>query len=750
MSICLSRSLSASLPPLFCSLPSAVSFWSLTAKKTKMKRQAARVALVAAVGVAPMSAFLAHIAYNASRLDARLTCVAAILMWTLYVSRYSYWYVRGIRGPIPLPVFGTHLAEFFVPLQELEEQRYKKFGRVYGVFDGSKPALVVAHPEAVTAIMRKEDRTTFVDRRAVTTIHPVMSLFLSSLEGDHWRRVRRLVMHAFSDRNLRAIVPHMTAAAESVLLRLEQEEAEKKTKGKKNMNQTHLPASANASACDAHPEADFGGDPTKTKTPTAANPHTPTPAATLIPDTIEVDIKELTGEYTMRVIATAAFDAEPTPEFVRHASTLFTFSYWRKFVGDYTFPRWMLDLMGFTVLPKPAMDFFRSITERLIAERRAAGHRRDDCLQLLMDAEIDADLGSDAGSDSDDDCDGDNHGRHQPRQHRQHRRPRRLRNQRQRLTKDEILSQCVLFFSVGYETSSQLLLYALYLLTAHQNIQQRLYEEVLSTTLEANADGGSGCCGDDTDSEHVEVDHDRIRKLPYLAAVVNETLRLYNPVLRMERRASADFNLQLPTDQPQHHLSGTNGTDIADHTDNDSGSSSTSHSRSRARTSDIAKPPTSSPSTSASALASSSNPTAGSSVLVPEGMIVAIPVWALHHDPELYPDPSVFDPDRFLTGRKPQPSTYLPFGQGARNCIGERFALRESKQLLAELILKYRFVPSPRTAPPTFFTTGRPLLGPKSIYVGMQRRPIQVRVPTTPNPASPQPTAAASSNGKLL
>lgn len=50
-----------------------------------------------------------------------------------------------------------------------------------------------------------------------------------------------------------------------------------------------------------------------------------------------------------------------------------------------------------------------------------------------------------------------------------------------------------------------------------------------------------------------------------------------------------------------------------------------------------------------------------------------IPIYALHHDPKYFPNPKVFDPERFSDERKGEivPGTYLPFGIGPRNCIGK-------------------------------------------------------------------------------
>ena len=56
-----------------------------------------------------------------------------------------------------------------------------------------------------------------------------------------------------------------------------------------------------------------------------------------------------------------------------------------------------------------------------------------------------------------------------------------------------------------------------------------------------------------------------------------------------------------------------------------------------------------------------------------KGEFVWIPIYALHHDPKYYPDPSRFDPERFSDDNKASidPVTYLPFGIGPRNCIGK-------------------------------------------------------------------------------
>jgi cytochrome P450 len=80
-------------------------------------------------------------------------------------------------------------------------------------------------------------------------------------------------------------------------------------------------------------------------------------------------------------------------------------------------------------------------------------------------------------------------------------------------------------------------------------------------------------------------------------------------------------------------------------------------------------------------------------IRIKRGDIIAVAIYALHHDPNIYPQPEQFRPERFSEDNKRTRTneTYMPFGAGPRNCLGMRFALLEMKILLASLLVKYRF-----------------------------------------------------------
>lgn len=80
-------------------------------------------------------------------------------------------------------------------------------------------------------------------------------------------------------------------------------------------------------------------------------------------------------------------------------------------------------------------------------------------------------------------------------------------------------------------------------------------------------------------------------------------------------------------------------------------------------------------------------------IKISKGQVIAVPIYALHHDPEIYPDPEKFLPERFgeIEKKKREAVSFLPFGAGPRGCIGIRFAFLEMKLLLTTILSKYRF-----------------------------------------------------------
>ncbi|XP_011496933.1 PREDICTED: cytochrome P450 9e2-like, partial [Ceratosolen solmsi marchali] len=73
------------------------------------------------------------------------------------------------------------------------------------------------------------------------------------------------------------------------------------------------------------------------------------------------------------------------------------------------------------------------------------------------------------------------------------------------------------------------------------------------------------------------------------------------------------------------------------------------------------------------------------------GTNIVMPVFGLHHDPKYFPEPDRFIPERFSEENKNKinPHVYMPFGLGPRKCIGNRFALMETKILFVYILRKF-------------------------------------------------------------
>lgn len=234
------------------------------------------------------------------------------------------------------------------------------------------------------------------------------------------------------------------------------------------------------------------------------------------------------------------------------------------------------------------------------------------------------------------------------------------------LDEEELVAQCVIFFLAGYETTASLLTFTCLCLAHQQDCQEKLYAELSSKFKDKSS-----------------IDYDTLVSLPYLDAVISESLRLFGPAPRIHREAAADYRLL--------------GTDV----------------------------------------------------LVRKGDIINIPVYAIHHCEEFYPQANRYNPDRWLAENREQinPICFLPFGQGPRICksfhfycnhwmtifslliaimrsgVGMRFAIVEAKLALARVLLKYKFVPSPKSQYPIVWqTTASPLLQAQSTMVGVERR----------------------------
>lgn len=181
------------------------------------------------------------------------------------------------------------------------------------------------------------------------------------------------------------------------------------------------------------------------------------------------------------------------------------------------------------------------------------------------------------------------------------------------LSRKEVYGSITELLLAGVDTTANTLMWALHLLSKYPDVQETLYKEV------------SGC----TAADHILSAED-VNSMPYLKAVVKETLRIY-PVVVFNGRRNVEKDVVIGG----YHF--------------------------------------------------------------PKNTIFGFSHYAISHDEETFPEPWRFEPARWLRDGRERPSPFasIPFGFGARGCVGRRIAELEMYLALARMIRQFKVEPDP-------------------------------------------------------
>nr|XP_010963624.1 cytochrome P450 3A24-like [Camelus bactrianus] len=130
----------------------------------------------------------------------------------------------GIPGPKPLPVFGNVLA-YKKGIWDFDEECFKKYGKVWGFYDGGQPVLAILDPDMIKTVLVKECYSTFTNRRIFGPVG-VMKNAITLAEDEQWKRTRILLSPSFTSGKLKEMFPIIGQYGD-VLLRNLRREAEK-------------------------------------------------------------------------------------------------------------------------------------------------------------------------------------------------------------------------------------------------------------------------------------------------------------------------------------------------------------------------------------------------------------------------------------------------------------------------------------------------------------------------------------------
>lgn len=92
-----------------------------------------------------------------------------------------------------------------------------------------------------------------------------------------------------------------------------------------------------------------------------------------------------------------------------------------------------------------------------------------------------------------------------------------------------------------------------------------------------------------------------------------------------------------------------------------------------------------------------------------KGDHVYIPISGIHHDPDIYPDPDRFDPERMTQEKikNRHPYSFLPYGGGPRKCMGYKFGLLQVKLAIVRILRNYKLSVNCKTKQPLDFIPRR-------------------------------------------
>ncbi|KAJ2942967.1 hypothetical protein O0L34_g15157 [Tuta absoluta] len=242
--------------------------------------------------------------------------------------------------------------------------------------------------------------------------------------------------------------------------------------------------------------------------------------------------------------------------------------------------------LGFSVFPKVIYDFFRNLILGVFKERQYKPSMRHDFVDLLLNLKQQDYITSESILKS-----------------------KKGEPVSLKIDDELLISQVVLFFGAGFETSSATTSFALFQLAKNQDAQKRAREEVDEYLKRKEG----------------KIDYDCTSEMPYLEACIEESMRLY-PALGIITREVME-RYELP-----------------------------------------------------------------SGLILEPGTLILLPVYHLHHNPEYFPDPEKYRPERFLPENKSHiiPYTYMPFGEGQRICLGMRVAKMVMIPGLMTVLRKYK------------------------------------------------------------
>uniref|UniRef100_A0A8C8UEQ4 Cytochrome P450 3A n=1 Tax=Peromyscus maniculatus bairdii TaxID=230844 RepID=A0A8C8UEQ4_PERMB len=241
---------------------------------------------------------------------------------------------QGIPGPKPLPFVGT-LLNYYKGVWKFDVECYKKYGKIWGLFDGHIPVLAITDTEMIKNVLVKECYSVFTNRRDFGPMG-IMRKAVTMSKDEEWKRIRALLSPAFTSGKLKEMFPIIEQYGD-ILVKYLRREAEK-------------------------------GKP--------------------------ITIKEVFGAYGMDVITSTSFGVNvdslnnPKDPFVENARKLIRFDLFNPlFMSVVLFPFLIpiYEMLNVSIFSKDSIAFFKKFMDRMKENHLDSNQKHQvDFLQLMM------------------------------------------------------------------------------------------------------------------------------------------------------------------------------------------------------------------------------------------------------------------------------------------------------------------------------------------------------------------------------
>ncbi|XP_036028239.1 cytochrome P450 3A13-like [Onychomys torridus] len=364
-----------------------------------------------------------------------------ILIYLYGTSSHGLFKKLGIPGPKPLPFVGTML-KYRKGQTKFDIECHKKYGDMWGLYDGLLPVLIITEPDMIKKVLVKEFYSVFTNR---SSFGPpgILEKGITRSKNKEWKRIRSVLTPAFSSGKLKEMFPIIQEYGDAMV---------------KNMSR-------------------------------------------VVEKGKSVTIKDILGAYSMDVTTSTLFGVKvdsldnPQNPLLENTRKLFVFEIFNPLVFSialFPFLSRVYNKLNICVFPSDAISFFKKFIEKIKKDRvEYTQKHRVDFLQLMMNSQNSKDTES-----------------------------------HKSLSDMEILAQAITFIFAGYETTSTALSFITYLLAIHPDVQKKLQHEI-----------------DAVLPNKAPATYQALVEIEYLDMVVNETMRLYPVIGRINRLSKEDAEI---------------------------------------------------------------------------------------------------------------------------------------------------------------------------------------------------------------